>query len=146
MAIPWWAWVIAAGLLAVAELHAPGGYFVWLALGAAATSAVHAAFGASLEAQLITFVVASAVSCSGGYLIYRRIDHGRQNGRLLNQRHLEMVGTRGIVCETFCNGLGKIRVGDTVWLASGGDFVEGTPIVITGVRGTRLLVQAARQQ
>ena len=53
-----------------------------------------------------------------------------------------MVGARGTVCDAFFNGRGKVRVGDGVWLADGPDLPEGTPIVVSAVRGTRLVVQA----
>jgi inner membrane protein len=53
-----------------------------------------------------------------------------------------MLGERGTVCETFVSGRGKVRLGDTVWLAAGADLAEGTPVVVSGVRGTRLVVEA----
>ncbi len=49
-----------------------------------------------------------------------------------------MVGAHGTVCEAFVNGRGKVRIGDTVWLADGPDLAEGAPVVVAGVRGTRL--------
>jgi membrane protein implicated in regulation of membrane protease activity len=138
MNIPWWGWVVFAGVLALAELHVPGSYLVWIALGAALTGAVDAAFGVSLEGQLATFAVASALSCILGYFVYRRV-----RGEVpLNERSLAMVGTRGTVCEAFFNGHGKVRLGDGVWLADGSDLAQGTPVVVSAVRGTRLVVQA----
>jgi predicted membrane protein len=38
--IPWWGWAILAALLGLAEMHAPGCYLIWIALGAALTAAV----------------------------------------------------------------------------------------------------------
>jgi inner membrane protein len=145
MALPWWTWVIAAGLLGLAELHAPGSYLVWIALGAALTSAGHALFGFSLEGQLGTFVVASTLSCGGGYFVYRRLGRRRRGEVPLNERGAAMVGLRGTVSEAFVNGRGKVRLGDGVWLASGPDLAEGTPVIVSGVRGTRLVVEAARR-
>lgn len=142
MVLPWWAWVILAGLLGLAELHAPGSYLVWIALGAALTSAVHATFGFSLEGQIGTFVVTSALSCAAGYFVYRRVGRRRHGEIALNDRCAAMVGSRGTVCEAFLNQHGKVRLGDSVWLATGPDLAEGTPIIVNGVRGTRLLVAA----
>jgi inner membrane protein len=140
MVLPWWAWALLAGVLALAEMHAPGSYLVWIALGAALTSAVHAAFGASLEGQLAAFAAASAVSCAGGWFVYRRLDRARRGAVPLNQRSLAMIGTRGVACEAFRNGRGKVRLGDSVWLAAGPDLAEGAPVVVNAVRGTRLVV------
>jgi membrane protein implicated in regulation of membrane protease activity len=140
--IPWWPWVILAGILALAELHVPGSYLVWIALGAALTGATDAAFGISVEGQFGTFAAASSLSCIAGYFVYQRLHRRRRGETLLNDRGLAMVGARGIVCDAFFNGRGKVRLGDGVWLAVGPDLAEGTPVVVGAVRGTRLVVQA----
>lgn len=140
---PWWAWIIAAGVLGLGELHAPGAYLIWIALGAAVTGAADAAVGLSLEGQLAVFVVTSGLSSLAGYFVYRRLTRPRRGELRLNQRNLAMVGTRGVVCEAFVNGHGKVRLGDGVWLATGPDLAEGTPVVVSAVRGTRLFVEAA---
>ena len=146
MAIAWWGWVVLAGILALAELHVPGSYLVWIALGAALTALVDAAFGASLEGQLGIFSVASALSCIAGYFVYRRLHWRRREEAPLNERSQAMVGARGIVCETFRNGHGKVRLGDSVWLAAGPDLADGAPVTVSAVRGTRLVVEAVTPQ
>ena len=143
MVVPWWAWVILAAVLGLAEMHVPGAYLVWIALGAAITSAVHGLFGVSIEGQLGCFALASAISCGGGYFAYREWHRGPREVPL-NQRSLALLGARGMVCETFINGRGKVRLGDSVWLASGPDFAEGAPVVVTAVHGTRLVVEPLR--
>lgn len=137
----WWAWVILAGLLALAELHVPGAYLVWIALGAALTGLIDAAAGLSLEGQLASFAATSALSCLGGYFVYRSLHRRQPRGDMpLNERHRAMLGERGTVCEAFVNGRGKVRLGDSVWLANGPDLPAGVPVVVSGVRGTRLVV------
>ena len=143
-ALPWWAWIVAAGILALGELHVPGSYLIWIALGAALAGAADAAFGLSLAGQIAAFAAASALSCIAGYFVYRKL-HRRQRGEVrLNERGLSMVGARGTVCEAFANGHGKVRLGDGVWLAAGPDLAEGTPVVVSAVHGTRLFVEAAK--
>ena len=146
MAIAWWGWVVLAGILALAELHAPGSYLVWIALGAALTALVDAALGTSLEGQLGIFVAASALSCVVGYFVYRRLHWRRREETPLNERSQAMVGERGIVCEAFRNGHGKVRLGDSVWLAAGPDLDDGAPVIVSAVRGTRLVVEAVTPQ
>jgi membrane protein implicated in regulation of membrane protease activity len=138
-ALPWWAWIILAGVLALAEMAVPGSYLMWIALGAAVT-AIAATTGMVLEGQLAVFAIATALSCIGGYFAYRRIEAARDGGVPLNAPRKSMIGARGTVCETFVNGRGKVRIGDTVWLADGPDFAEGVPVIVAGVRGTRLEV------
>jgi inner membrane protein len=142
--LPWWAWIVAAGVFGLGELHVPGAYLIWIALGAALTAATDAGLGLSLEGQLAVFVAVSALSSAAGYFVYRRLYRPHRGELRLNERNLAMVGTRGVVCDAFVNGHGKVRLGDGVWLATGPDFAEGTPVVVSAVRGTRLFVEAAK--
>ncbi len=60
----------------------------------------------------------------------------------LNQHDLEIVGATGTVFEALKNGRGKVTLGDSVWLAEGPDLSAGTPVVVTGARGTVVIVAA----
>ena len=138
--IPWWVWIVAAGALALAEMALPGAYLMWIALGAAVTAIAAGATGIILEGQLAVFAIATSVSCLGGYFVYRALEPRREHGIALNAPQRSMVGARGTVSDAFVNGRGKVRVGDTVWLADGPDLEVGTPVIVAGVRGTRLEV------
>jgi inner membrane protein len=142
--LAWWGWAIVAGVFGIAELHFPGSYLIWIALGAAITAAADAALGISLEGQIGTFAAASAVSCAVGYFVYQRFARRHSREGPLNERSRAMLGSRGVVCEAFTSGHGKVRLGDGVWLASGPELAEGTPVVVTAVRGTRLVVEPLR--
>jgi membrane protein implicated in regulation of membrane protease activity len=137
---PWWAWMVLAGGLGLAEMGVPGAYLLWIALGAAVTGGVDAALGLSLPGQLGTFAVASALSCTAGFFVYRLMQPGHRGDAPLNEPHRAMLGARGVVCEAFLSGRGKVRVGHSVWLATGPDLAEGAPVVVSGVQGTRLVV------
>jgi membrane protein implicated in regulation of membrane protease activity len=67
----------------------------------------------------------------------------RATNRMLIQRHLSLIGVHGIVSTSFVDGKGKVRLGDSVWLAEGADLLEGTPIVVRSARGTSVIVAAA---
>ncbi|HEY6431540.1 MAG TPA: NfeD family protein [Acetobacteraceae bacterium] len=140
--IHWWIWAILAALGALAEMHLPGGYLIWIAGGAAVTSVVSAIARMSIEAQLALFVVASALSCLCGYFAYRGNWRVTGHNALLNERTATLVGTRGVVNEAIAHGTGKVRVGDSVWLAEGPDLPAGTPVVIRSVLGMRLRVES----
>lgn len=142
-AVPWWICAGFAGAIALVEIHLPGGYFVWIAVGAALTAAATAVdMGSTLEAQLGIFAVTTALSCGAGYYAYSRIGFSK-NKQQLNQRNLLTVGDRGVVSMPIANGRGKVRLGDSVWIAEGPDLGIGTPVVVTGVHGTRVIVEAA---
>lgn len=143
-AIPWWICAGLAAAIAGAEIHLPGGYFVWIAVGVTLTAAATAGGVVStLEAQLGVFVVATVFSCCAGYYIYGYRGFPGYKNRL-NRRNLLMVGDRGVVSVPIINGRGKVRLGDSVWIAEGPELGVGTPVVVTAVRGTCVIVEAAR--
>ena len=126
MNIPWWAWASVAALIGLAELHAPGSYLIWIAIGAGLTAAIEAGWGLSLSAQIGAFAVLSAISCASGYFIYRRFNHPK-DAASLNQRNVLMIGAQGVVCLEIVNGRGKVRLGDSVWLADGPNLPGAPP-------------------
>lgn len=140
-AIPWWVCAGLAAAVALAEIHIPGGYFVWIAVGAALTAAATAAgITATLAGKLGIFAAATAFSCIAGWYVYGRIG---LSGNRLNQRNLLMVGDRGVVVVPIVNRCGKVRLGDSVWLAEGPELGAGTAVVVVGVRGTCVIVEPA---
>jgi membrane protein implicated in regulation of membrane protease activity len=141
--VPWWAWAILAALLGLAEMHAPGSYLIWIALGAALTAATHAVYHPSIAAQIITMISASSASCFVGYFAYRHVDRRQPDATTLNQREMLLIGTRGVVCSEIAHGEGKVRLGDTVWLAEGPDLPTGTAVVVRSVRQARVQVLPA---
>jgi hypothetical protein len=138
--VPWWGWAILAAALAFLEMHAPGGYLIWIALGAAVTAGIDAVCNLSATIEIVTVTVASGLSCIIGYFVYRRVDRFQSSEPTLNQRNALVVGERGIVCTDIVHGEGKIRLGDTVWLAEGPDLPTGTAVIVKSVRGSRARV------
>ena len=139
--LPWSIWAIMGAFIGITELHAPGAYLIWVALGAAITAAVEAIYGLSATGQIETFIIACLASCCLGYFVYRTIGRREPRGRAeINRRDRAMVGEAGVVCDAFVNGYGKVRIGDTVWLAEGPDVPVNTPVQVLSVRGSRLIV------
>lgn len=133
-----WFWAIGAVVVAVAEIVTPGFYLIWIAAGGAITALASFAFNLPLTTQLLIFAVASGVTCLCGYFVYRKLT--APGTTQLNQRDVEMVGATGTVFEAVINGRGKVELGDSVWLASGPDLPVGTPVIVTGMRGTMVIV------
>ena len=94
------------------------------------------------DSRTSLFVVCSLLACLGGYHVDRTAQVRVSGETPLNQRNQSVVGARGTVSSRIVNGEGKVRVGDTVWLAEGPDLPEDAPIVVTSVRGARLVVKA----
>ena len=59
----------------------------------------------------------------------------------LNRRAEQLVGRVLLLEEAIEGGRGKVRVGDTLWLAEGADLPAGTRVKVTGVRRDALLVE-----
>jgi inner membrane protein len=139
--IPWWGWAVAGAVLAVAEMHAPGSYLIWIALGAALTAVFDARYGLSTTAQIVTMILASGLSCVVGYFVYGEVGKRQAIDPTLNQRAARLVGERGVVCTDIFHGRGKVRLGDTVWLAEGPDLPTGTAVIVKSVRRARVRVR-----
>ncbi|HUZ72713.1 MAG TPA: NfeD family protein [Stellaceae bacterium] len=137
-----WIWAIGALFLALVELHSPGMYLIWIAAGAAITAFATLLFDLPPEGQLVVFAASAPLSCVAGYFVYRRAIRRSRAARLPNQRDRTLVGEHGTVAEPIRDGRGKIRLGDTVWLAEGPDLPQGAPVVVKALRGTTAIVAA----
>jgi membrane protein implicated in regulation of membrane protease activity len=137
-----WLWAIGALIIAISELPCPGCYLIWIAAGAAVTALLSFAYDLSLHNQIQVFIVSTIVACAGGYFIYRSIFGAVRKEGSLNERAKQMIGKKGVVLEPIINGYGKVRLGDTVWLAEGPDLKDGTPIIVNAVRGITVIVSS----
>lgn len=137
-----WHWWIAAVVMFVAEMAVPGVLFLWLGLAALATGLV-AFVGARAgalpgwETQALMFAALSVAN-----LLFAR----RLRGRIaaapaaLNRRGEELIGRDFVLAEAIVNGQGRVRVGDSLWIARGPDLPAGARVRVTGVEGATLLV------
>jgi inner membrane protein len=95
----------------------------------------------SITAQVVIMMLASCVSCVAGYFVYRHIDRRQPNPSTLNQRDVLLVGERGVVCSDIVHGEGKVRLGDTVWLAEGPNLPTGTAVIVKSIHRARVRVR-----
>jgi membrane protein implicated in regulation of membrane protease activity len=139
----WW-WLIAAGLLAILEIFAPGIFLVWIAMAAAVTGIVIAFVDLSFPLQAVLFAVLAFVAVFTGRLYYARNPVPNEDPNL-NERAARLIGQNVIVEEAIENGQGRVRVGDGVWNARGPDLPAGSRAVIVSADGTCLRVLPADQ-
>jgi membrane protein implicated in regulation of membrane protease activity len=127
------AWLIAALLLGIAELAAPGVFLVFLAIAAAVTGlAVFALPDLPVAAQLTAFAVWSVVTVLIGKRWYR--DYPVQGGDpMLNDRSARLVGQVVVVETAIEAGHGRVLVGDGSWPARGADAAVGAQVRVTAV-------------
>ena len=60
---------------------------------------------------------------------------------MLNDRGGQLVGQSAVVTHVIEGGSGRVRHGDTEWLARGPDSPPGTRMRIIGSEGTVLIVE-----
>ena len=134
-----WLWLIAGVVLAGAEMLLPGYFLVWMAVAAFLTGLIVAIAEIPVDIQWLTFVVFSGFSV---YAARRWFDYAgtETTDPLMNDRGGRLVGTSVVVTQAFEGGEGRVRLGDSEWLARGADAPMGTRLVVTGHEGAVLLV------
>jgi membrane protein implicated in regulation of membrane protease activity len=138
-----WTWWVAAGLFLLIELMAPGVFFIWLAIAAAATGLADNVFGLPWQAELLIFAALSVVSVFAGRKLYRGRSAEPEDNPYLNRRQLSYVGQSFTLREPIVDGLGKLAIEDTIWEVEGPDLAAGARVKVTAVRGMKLIVAAA---
>ena len=135
-----WFWWVVAGALLIGELFAPGVFFVWLAIPAAAVGLLDAFFDLGWKIELATFAALSLVSVFAGRSFLRRkhvLDSDLPN---LNQRMYDYVGRSFVLQEPIVEGRGRLTIDSTIWEVRGPDTATGTRVKVTGVDGLLLTV------
>ncbi|MCG8559998.1 MAG: NfeD family protein [Hyphomicrobiales bacterium] len=137
-----WNWLILAGVFFSLELLAPGIFFIWFGISAAAVGALALSLDIAWQWQLVTFALLSLVSVIAAK-IYLRGQATETDRPLLNKRAQQHIGRSYVLEEAIENGRGKIRVGDSLWRVEGPDRPKGERVVVTGADGTVLHVEPA---
>jgi hypothetical protein len=138
-----WAWVILGLALMGVELVAPGLFLIWLGLAALVTAALVALLGLGWQASAAVFALISvALVLMARLLLRRKGEEPAAPGRL-NAAARDLIGRTVLLDQPIVEGEGHLRLGDTLWRATGPDLAAGTRVRITGVVGTALKVEPA---
>lgn len=137
---PQWGWMALGLALAIAELVAPGYFMIWLAAAAFLTGVLTVALPIALPIQVLAFAALSAVAVVLGrrWLIRNPIESADP---MLNDRGGQLVGQSVVVTHAIDGGSGRVRVGDSEWLARGPDAQPGTRMRVSGHDGVVLIVE-----
>ncbi len=141
--IEFWHWWVAAMVLIVLEVFAPGTIALWTAVSAAAVGLLLLAVPElTWQTQFIVFAVLSVATVIG-WRSYQLRYPTVSDQPTLNRRGEQYVGRVFTLSEAIVNGTGKIHVDDTMWKVVGENLPEGTQVRVTGVDGTLLTVEPA---
>ncbi|MDI4657258.1 NfeD family protein [Xanthobacter autotrophicus] len=137
-----WTWFILGGVLLVAEIAAPGAFLLWLGLAALVTGALSYVVGLSWQSEVLAFAALAVIAV----LVGRRISPapGRASDRpFLNRRPEGFVGRVFTLDEPIVDGIGLVRIDDTVWRIEGPDLAAGAEVKVVAADGATLKVEAA---
>jgi membrane protein implicated in regulation of membrane protease activity len=138
----YWQWWVLAGVLLIVEVLAPGTFFLWLAVSAAAVGLlVWLLPGTSVEAAWALFAVLGVISVAMVLTFRKRTREDAANK--LNKRGQEYIGRAFELTEPIHNGKGKLQIGDTLWTVYGPDLAVGARVKVVAVEGGDLRVEPA---
>lgn len=137
---PHWVWLGIGLLLAAAEMLVPGVFLIWLAGAALITGVLTFLLPISIAVQVIIFAVIAVVAVFMGRNYLRRHPVEEADPKM-NRRGLRLAGETAIVTQAIDGGTGRIRHGDSEWIARGPDIPVGERVRITGSDGAILLVE-----
>lgn len=133
-------WLVLGLILLIAEMVSGTTYLLWPAVAAFATALVAWIAPTGWVAEFSLFAVLILVLTYFGHPIVKRFrNEGAANG--LNERSQKLVGVRGVITN-FANGVGSVKVNDTVWRAVSEEVLEaGQAVEIAAVDGVTLKVK-----
>lgn len=135
-----WAWLALGLVLAVAEMVIPGVFLIWLAAAAIVTGLLAWALPLSLALQIVIFAALAVIAVFSGRR-YLRANPVEGVDPLMNDRGGRLVGEVVTVASAIEGGSGRVKHGDSEWLAKGPDAEPGTRMRVSGHDGTVLLVE-----
>ncbi|HER19727.1 MAG TPA: NfeD family protein [Chromatiales bacterium] len=139
--IDYWHWLVLGLALMALEMLAPSTFFLWMGLAAMTVGGLlWLVPDLSLQLQIILFAVLSIVAIGLGRRYLKR--HPVETDRpTLNVRGAQGVGRVLTLDAPIVNGVGRVRMDDTLWKVLGPDLPAGTRIEVIGVEGTSLRVR-----
>ena len=141
--IDYWHWLVAAVVLVVLEILSPGVFLMWLGLAAAIVGGLLWLMpGLSWQAQFVLFAVFSVLSIGLARIVLARRPI-RSDAPTLNRRGEQYIGRVLTLSQPIENGVGKVRVDDTLWRVEGADAPAGSHVRVVGVDGAVLRVEPA---
>ena len=140
---PHWVWLTLGLLLAGLEMLVPGVYLIWIAVAALITGVLTFALDVSLPMQVVEFVFLALIIAFSArrFLKERPIESADP---LMNRRGARLVGETATVVQAIEHGSGRVRLGDSEWIAHGPDVAAGERVRVSGSEGAILLVEPLR--
>jgi membrane protein implicated in regulation of membrane protease activity len=137
-----WLWFVVAAVFLLIELTVPGVFMLWLGLAAIMIGVISLTTELSWQTQLIVFAVLS-IACIPAWRYFARKVEGPVDRPFLNRRADSYVGRVFTLEKPIVDGVGTIRIEDTVWRVSGPSLPAGSRVKVSRADGAELAVEAA---
>lgn len=136
-----WNWLILGAVFLALELVAPGAFMLWLGLAALAVGLISFAVDWSWQAQLVTFALLSLALIPVWRRFAPRVEHPTDSP-LLNRRAEGYIGRVFTLDNPIIDGVGRVRIDDTIWRVTGPDSAAGSRVRIVRAEGPNLFVES----
>ena len=137
--------ILGAVLLSL-EIVLPGVYLLWLGIAAFLTGTLSLQLWESgfwvWQVQVLVFLALSILSALIGRRFFPNTGTEDTDQPLLNQRDRQLVGRTATLAEPIAEGMGRIRLGDTLWRVTGPDLPTGTRVRVVASEDGYLKVEA----
>ena len=135
-------WLVLGLILLIAEMATGTTYLLWPAVAAFITAVISFLGLTNWIADIGIFAVLVIMLTAFGRPLVKRWRHAHMGANeKLNERGRALVGSQAIV-SAFANGVGSVKVNDTIWRAVSDEPIEaGQSVEIAGVEGATLKVK-----
>ncbi len=143
--MPYWYWFVFAGILLISEIATGTTYLLWPAAAAAFVGLLDMGpMDGMWQWQLAIFALMT-FALTIFVTPYARdwIHNQPTDNEMLNQRGARQIGKVVRAHGDFVDGIGKVKLDDTVWLAKtepDAEIVAGTQLVVKDIKGATLIV------
>jgi len=139
--LDYWHWWVIGIILIILELFLPGAFFLWMGIAAGVVGMILLISPEmGWQYQFIVFAVVSVVSIVV-WRIYLNKHPTVTDKPTLNMRGEQYVGRVFTLAEPIVNGIGKLKVDDTMWKIEGKDCDTGTKVRVYKTDGALLKVE-----
>ncbi len=137
-----WNWLIIGVVLMGIETFAPGVFMLWLGLAALIVGLLTFTINWSWQTQIIVFAILSLAMVP----LWRHFSKRNEKPTdkpFLNKRAQGLIGRVFTLEKAIIDGVGTVKIDDTVWRVSGPDAPAGSRVKIVHADGASLQVGLA---
>ncbi len=137
-----WSWFVLAAVFLILELATPGAFMLWLGLAALVVGIISLVIDWSWQVQFVSFALIALALVPVWRRFASKVEHA-PDSKLLNRRAEGYVGRVFTLDKALVDGVGNVRIDDTVWRVAGPDCAAGTRVRVARVEGAYLFVEPA---